>query len=70
MADLSKLSAAFSTFAADFSKFKADLTAFLGTIKPEDPAVQTAIDGFTTTLTDMDSSVQAMDASLTPPQQP
>lgn len=65
MADLSKLATAFSTFAADFGQFKTDLTAFLGTLpKPEDPAVQAQIDGFTQTLTDMDSSVQSMDQSL------
>jgi len=66
MADLSKLTPAFTKFASDFSQFKTDLTTFLGTLKPEDPAVQAAIDGFTTQAENMDTDVQAMDASLKP----
>lgn len=66
MADVSNLSTAFTKFAGDFSTFKTDLTAFLGTLKPEDPAVQTAIDGFTASLGTMDTDVQGMDASLKP----
>lgn len=67
MADFSKFSASFSQFAADFGTFKTDLTTFLLTLpKAEDPAVQKQIDGFTSTLAEMDSSVQQMDASLKP----
>lgn len=64
--DISKLSDAFSKFAGDFSTFKGDLTTFLGTLKPEDPAVQATIDGFTAKLGEMDTDVQGMDASLKP----
>lgn len=65
--DISKLSTAFSSFATDFSTFKTDLATFLGTVTPQDPAQQTAIDGFTAKVSDMDASVQSMDASLKTP---
>jgi len=43
------------------------LAAFLQTLPTgDDPAVQAQIDGFTTQLGDMDTSLQAMDASLKP----
>lgn len=64
--DLSNFSTNFTKFAGDFGTFKTDLTAFLKTLPTPDPAQQAVVDGFTTQLGDMDTSVQAMDASLKP----
>lgn len=67
MLDLTKFSASFSAFAGDFSTFKTDLTTFLANLPAStDPANQAAIDGFTAQVATMDTSVQAMDASLKP----
>lgn len=66
--DITKFSTSFTKFAGDFTQFKGDLTAFLNSLPVPDPAQQAQIDGFTAQLGDMDTSVQAMDASLKPAQ--
>lgn len=67
MLDLTKFSAKFTGFAGDFGQFKTDLTAFLQSLPvATDPAQQAQVDAFTEQLGDMDTSVQAMDASLKP----